>query len=477
MIPHAKHAVRPSKSSVLFLLLAVLTLTAGGSRIEPVFAADDVPSGEPSASDTGTGGHLTLAEALAASLQHFPTVRGARAETEGAEANLDLEQARWVPNLSLRGSANRYQEPTVVYPIHGFGPNEIPPFSHSVFQGGVFLDYTLFDGGGRINRVRQARDHMEATRAAETGSESALLAQVTATYLQTLSRREALAAHDRRLEALRAERDRVLKFEEAGKAARVEKLRVEAALAGAEAERVRMASALAASQRDLTGLTGIRPPRTDANNLAAVALADTAIAPGDTLVARAFASNPGVREAERASAAARSAGGVARSARYPRLQLTGGYQVWSDPDGNSSNEWNVGVALNQTLFTGGEVNARIHEADAAGRRAEEGLRLARISTRRAVLDAADGVREADTRVQSLVAAVTRYEEVARIEALALKAGTGTQTDFLTAEADLLNARASLAEAHRAAIVARVDLARLSGVLDRNWLAQNLESQP
>jgi len=420
-------------------------------------------------------GPLTLDEAVAASLQHFPSVRSARADTVGAEAGVARETSRWIPDLTLRGSGTQYQKPGLVYPIHSFRPEDIPPFNRTLFQGGIYLDYTLFDGGGRTSRIREARDLMEASRASLDGSTSELIAQVAATYLQTLSRRAALQAHDERLDALRAERERVATFEKAGKAARIEMLRVEATLAGAESERVHLAAQLAASERDLTGLTGMPLERTRAENLASISLIDTLLAPDDTLVALAFTRNAEVREAEWSVSAARASAGVARAARLPRLGLTGAYQAWTDPDGNSSLEWNVGVHLEQTLFTGGDVTARIHEADARDRTAQEGLRLARIQTRRTVLNAVDAVREADASVRSLESAVARYEEVARIEALALDAGTGVQTDFLNAEADLLASRADLAEARRNAVVTRVELARLTGALDTEWLSQNLES--
>lgn len=417
---------------------------------------------------------LTVHEAADHALGFFPTVQSARAAVDGAEADRTRERGAWIPDLTLRGKATRNQEPSVVYPIHSFAA--FPPLNRTVLTGGAYLEYTLFDGGGRVNRVREANRAADASRSRLAGSESAIIAQVTAKYLEILSRREALDAHDSRLEALRAERDRILQFRAVGRVARVESLRVEAALSAARAERVQLAGDLALSERDLTGLTGIPRDRTRAANLSGIALGDTALAPPDSLVARAFAANPDVRAGEQTAAAAAAAAGAAKASRFPTLELTGGYQVWSDPDGNSSNEWNAAVQVTQRLFTGGELSGRIRKASAARTRAQEDLRLARISTRRAVLQAADRVREAEARTASLTAAVARYDEVARIEALALRAGTGTQTDFLRAEADLLNARASLAEARRAEITARVELARLTGALTLDWLDDNLETE-
>ncbi|MGQ0562943.1 MAG: TolC family protein, partial [Gemmatimonadota bacterium] len=76
---------------------------------------------------------------------------------------------------------------------------------------------------------------------------------------------------------------------------------------------------------------------------------------------------------------------------------------------------------------------------------------------------------------ALEAAVAQSQEVARIDRLALEAGAGVQSDYLTAEADLLRARAGLSEAHAQELMALVELARITGVLSESWLADNVES--
>jgi len=88
-----------------------------------------------------------------------------------------------------------------------------------------------------------------------------------------------------------------------------------------------------------------------------------------------------------------------------------------------------------------------------------------------------GVAEAHARVASLERAVASFVEVARIEHVALTAGSGTQTDYLRAEADLLSARANLVEARHREIGARVELARVTGALEIDWLNANLEARP
>ncbi len=420
---------------------------------------------------------LTLPEAVRRALEFFPTVRASQAEVDEARAGASEAESAWWPDLKLTGSATRFQKPMAVYPIHAFTPGAFPPFSRDIYSAQLTLGYTLFDGTGRVSRVRGAGRRAEAARAALAGSESELTAQVAAKYLEILSRRETLAAHDRRLDALRSERDRVEKFMAAGRAARVEELRVQAAVASAEAQRVTLAAGLALSERDLSGLTGLPIDSTRAARLTGLALADSVVTPEPEAVQLALARNADVREAERRAAAAGADVSASKSARLPELRLTGSYQAWSDGNGGDSGEWNAGLQLTQPLFTGGEITSRVRKSSARSRGAGEALRLARIQTARAAVQAHDAVIEAHARVRSLTAAEARYGEVARIEKLSLDAGSGIQTDFLSAEADLLTARAALAEARRAEITARVELARITGTLDMNWLTRNLETEP
>ena len=75
----------------------------------------------------------------------------------------------------------------------------------------------------------------------------------------------------------------------------------------------------------------------------------------------------------------------------------------------------------------------------------------------------------------MATAVTQWEEVARIEALALEAGAGEQRDLLRAEAGVFQARAGYALATEEAIAARLRLARSRGVLVREWINEWTES--
>jgi outer membrane protein TolC len=142
---------------------------------------------------------LTLHAAAALALQEFPAIRVAVAETERADAAIDVATAAWYPTVTLAANATRHEEPMLVYPIHGFAPGLVPPFSRSTFQGTLALHYLLLDGGGRIGRGREARAQSQATQADLNATAQETVHRVVFSYLRVLGNQEVLAAHDRRL--------------------------------------------------------------------------------------------------------------------------------------------------------------------------------------------------------------------------------------------------------------------------------------
>lgn len=419
---------------------------------------------------------LRVDEAVRRALEGYPAVAVAAAAGEEARAAIGEARAAWFPSLRLTAAANRYEEPMAVYPIHGFRPGALPPFERTIYQGGLNLNYALFDGGARGARVRQARERAASADAALDAAGQSIAGRVIVSYVDVLSRREILEAHDSRLAALAAETERVAQLLAVGRAAPVERLRVDAAIANADAERVSYASALALAEGDLARLIGAEVAQTRAPELEAVELADTLPDPERTIV-EAIAKSPALALARAQAAAAEAGRRVARGTRLPSIALAGGYNGWSDAKGNDQIEWNAGAHLALPLFTGGAIESGIARSDAVRRGAFEQLRLSELQLRQDVERASTMVAEAHARVRSLRSAVASMTEVARIEKLSLDVGSGTQTDYLSAEADLLAARANLVNARYREILTRVDLARITGQLSLEWLAQNLESRP
>jgi outer membrane protein len=420
---------------------------------------------------------LTLPAAVERALAQFPSVAAARARQQQAQEALGEARAGRGPRGHLTASATQFEKPMVVTPIHGFGPGQFPDFDDTLIQGQLALSYTLFDGGATGARVRAAGSQLGSAGAALGTAEQALAGQVAAAYLTALGEAQVLAAHDTRLGALEAELARARLRLQAGKAPQVEVLRAEAALAGARAQRVSLAAALDNAERDLARLLGVAPEETRAPRLAAAAVANPAPPDREALAQAGIDASPAVAQARAQLAVAEANVNLAQSALRPELRAVANLNDWASSQGQAATEWNAGFQLTVPLFDSGVTRRRIAAAEAARGAAAEQVRLAETQVRQDVDRAAAAAEEAQAQVESLHKAAERFAEVARVQKLLLDNGAGTQTDYLNAEADLLAARASLAEAEQSVVLARVDLARAAGQLTPEWLRQNLETKP
>ena len=416
---------------------------------------------------------LPLPDAVDRALARFPAVEAARARQEEAAAALNEAQAARNPRGRLTGSAIQYEEPMLVTPIHAFSPTLLPDFDETLGQATLTVSYTLFDSGADKARIRTADAQSVAAGAALGSSEQILARRVAAAYLTVLGQQQVLDAHDSRRTALEAELSRVQQRFEVGRAARVEILRAEAALANAEAERVRLSSALDNAERELARLLDTAVEDTRAARLVPVELADPRVPAREELAAEGIASSPTVAQARAQAVAAESQIALARAVARPEVRAVGNYNEWTSSQGEFTGEWNAGFQFVVPLFDGGATRSRIARAEAAHRAAQEQVRVAEVQVREDVDRSAAAVEEAEARIASLTKAAERFAEVVRVQKLMLDEGAGTQTDYLNAEADLLAARASLADARHSAILARVDLARAAGRLTPAWLRETL----
>lgn len=421
-------------------------------------------------------GRLSLSGAVERALAQFPSVEAARAREEEAAAAVGEAQAGRGPRGRVTGSVTQYQEPMLVTPIHAFTPALIPDFDETLGQATLTVSYTLFDSGATAARVRAAEAQRDAAGAGVGSAEQVLARRVAAAFLTAIGQRQVVEAHDQRLEALRAELSRVQLRFEVGRAAQVEVLRAEAAVASAEAERVRLAAALDNSERELARLIAAPVEETRSDRLASVELVAPQTPVREALVEEGIAASPAVAQARTQVLAAEAQIAVERAIVRPDLRAVGNYNEWTSSQGDFTGEWNAGLQVTVPLFDGGVTRSRIAKAEAAHRTAQEQVRLAELQVREDVDRAAAALEEAEARAASLAKAVERSVEVVRVQKLLLDEGAGTQIDYLSAEADLLTARASLADARHAAILARVDLARAAGLLTPDWLRENLTSQ-
>lgn len=449
----------PRRRSVLLAMVL-----AGAAR--PVIAVAQENASSPPVSPA-----LTLSDAVQAALVASPAVRSAGALVDAARADVRDARSAWWPSLVASASVQQYEEPMIVTPIHGLTPDATPPFDETLLQGGATLAYTIFDGGARGARGTVAEGaRAGAELSAEAVSQDVVM-QTARRFLDVQSLRDLSGAHVQRLEALRRELDRVGRMREAGQVAAVDGFRVESAVARAEADLVDILARLEVAEADLGRLIDLPRQSLRQRALAPVEAPAAPLPERTHLLALGSRSNPALLGAERQAEAAAGKARLARSARWPRIEAGGQYASRGGGEGDFQGEWSAMLRLSIPLFTGGATSSRIARADAEHRAAQEHIRIAELDLAHAVDDALASVAAARARVESLTAAVRTASEVARVERLRVETGNTTETDYLDAEAALLEARATLVQARSGEAAAWLKVGRAAGTLTVSWLVE------
>lgn len=435
--------------------LLLLALTAG--LIAPLANRSDL---EAQAAGTATSTRLTLPTALAEAFSFHPSLRAVDARRSSAEQRVsEAASTRW-PSVALQYSVTRFEEPMVTTPIHAFDPARFPGFDETLAQGSLGLRYTVLDWGTRSSSIGAASAGVEVADAGSRLARMRLIESVTGAYLRLAAARSIDAAASARVDALREEVARAERALEAGTAADVERLRAVTALQDALAQRTTTSAAVVRATRDVARLTGLAPDR-----VAGADLDDpTAFDLGGQEPERPADGHPLLEQASGRAEAARAAVSAERATRLPRLDLTGAMLDFGTLSDEHVFEWQVGAQLSWTLFSGGRRRSSVRRAAADLSAAEADIEALALDVQAAQDAARTEIESADARSEALDLAVEQWEELLRIETLALEAGAGTQRALLDAQAGLFNARAGRVQAWADAALSRVRLASARGTL-------------
>ncbi len=195
------------------------------------------------------------------------------------------------------------------------------------------------------------------------------------------------------------------------------------------------------------------------------------------LQGQAVAASPVVEQARRQVDAAEASRALARAAYFPKLDVVGAVQQFREDDLDFATDLNAGFSLVVPIWDGGLTDRRVARAAAQRATAAGSLAQAALDAREAVDRALATLADAESRAAALARAAERLAEVARVQKLLLDVGSGTQVDYLAAEAELAVTRAGAAEARTAALLSRVEIARATGELTPDWLRRTLEAAP
>ena len=163
-------------------------------------------------------------------LEHNISIRRNRISAQSSAEDVKMAKAEWLPALNGSVSQRIVNRPNTNNGTIISGDNITTSQSATSYNGSYGLDanWTLFNGGSRVNGIRQQKLNERIARLAVSESENSIQESLMQLYVQILYADEAVKVNEQTLEVSRATCERGRQLMEAGSLSRADLAQLEA---------------------------------------------------------------------------------------------------------------------------------------------------------------------------------------------------------------------------------------------------------
>ncbi len=389
---------------------------------------------------------LSLRECLSEVIANNPALSAARLGVEASEQATATAKGKYLPRLTLDANYTIRQDPVPFIPAQS--PTIGAHFSDRYASWAVMMTLPLYHGGQLMNNVRLSELRTELAQNTLRLTKNDLIANTINTYYKLIQTHRLKEASLRSLEALQSQLDNSRLMYQLGRIAKVDLLKIEAQFAN---ENQRMLSLREAEKTLSATLRFFMGRKTDGP-------IEDPIRPSDSLEVKAieidFSEALSTAKANRpeylsALAAIKEADlniKGALSKMLPSINGLSGYikQYGMNPKYDEGN-WIAGINLNIPIFDL-PLYSDYRREQIQKRRAYERLKTVEQEITLQIQRAMSSIKEGLIRIEAAEKAVAQAQEAFRIEQEKYKAGAGTMTDLLFAQAAAMTAEANYTQA-------------------------------
>jgi len=406
----------------------------------------------------------TLTGTMAAAYSQNPKLNAARSELAATRQKKQEALAEALPHLSFDASDGQVQQTTHVSAADAsngasnLALNNLPTSTY-----GLTANQALFHGGEIFARYGQAKALITSETYRLASIEAQVIGKAADDFADLLLAQNEFALADDNIAVLKSEVSQTTGRYKAGTATRADLAQSQAALAGAQADRAvaqaDLFRARSAFQRD----TSLEPTTIGGPLMLNLRLSQSR----DDAVSESQGNSPDVLAALFSAKAADQEVAIARSERYPQVNLQGvvEHQEGVNLKGESDDLTGVFIQLHVPIFSGGGVNAEVRSARALADQAYQQVQAARMDASYAARTAWDGREAAQEAIAAYRQEVEVNETALQGVRLGLETGERTEQDVLVAQHLLFTSRQKLEGALHDEFVARLALAAATGHLN------------
>jgi outer membrane protein len=377
---------------------------------------------------------VSLPELTEFALRNNPRTRQAWLAARAAAANVAIEQADLLPQITANYGATR------TLPVSATSGAASPWLTR--WGPSVSLSYVLFDFGARSSQIETAEYRLLAANLAHNRVMQDIVFQVEQAYYQLIGLDALNGANEQSLKNTRTALDAAQRRKESGLATVADVYRVETQVAQAQLNLTRSRGTFDRVRGQLAGAVGL-PVNTTLKVRALEApsqLKEITTSAAD-LLERAKAGRPDLIAAEAQARAARSNASAVARAGLPTIELSGtaGHNIFSNNQ-PTVNNYSVAVNLRIPLFTGFRDTYSVRQAEALAAQAEAARDSLSQQTELEVWQSFYDLQIATRAIDSTVAQIKSAEQSAQAVLARYQSGFGSILDLITAQQDESNAR-------------------------------------
>lgn len=466
--------MKPLRISLLLSALALLSGCAVGPdyqrpdaivaqqwQLAPGWQAGQPRDGELKGAWWEVFGDADLNTLQQKALQDGQTLRMAQARLDQARAQANVANSALFPHVGLQAGASR-DRTSAERPVSNYGAQNASVVQND-FNAGFTVSYEL-DLFGRVRRqVESASAGAEQAQADFENVRLVLTAELAADYFALREADAEMALLEKALQAQKQALAYISDRHQLGAASGLDFHQQEAVTAATQTQLTLLRDQRSRYQNALATLLGVPAPEFSLprkTELAAIPVIPL-LAPTVLLERR-----PDIAAAERAMAVANAQIGVAKSAYYPSLSLSGLYGSEANDIANlfsaPATLWALGVSATQTLFDAGRTRAGVAFSEAGYQQTVASYRQTVLVAMQEVQDGLNGTvtladahtsakRAADSAGAALSLSVDRY-----------KLGAANHLEVVVAEQGYLNYQRQVVQLHGQQLLNAVRLVKALG---------------
>ena len=399
-------------------------------------------------------------------LSHNITIRRDRISAESSEEDLKTSRSALFPTLNASVGQRIVNRPNTTSGTIISGDNITTSQSKTSYNGtyGIDANWTLYNGGKRLNTIRQNELNQRIASLAVAESENSIQESIAQTYVQILYAAEAVKVNEATLQTSQAQYERGKQLHEAGSLSKADLAQLEAQVSN---DRYQVVTAEATLQdyrlqlKQLLELDGEQEMELYLPQLGD----DAALAPlpakADVFRA-ALALRPEIESSKLSVDAADLDIKIARSGYIPSISLSAGIGS-TNANGNDytfteqiKQNWNnsLGVTLSIPLFDGRQTKSAIRKAKLQKQSSQLDLMDRQKELYRTIETLWLDARSAQQQYEAARAQVQSTETSFALVSEQFDLGMKNTVELLTEKNNLLMARQQLLQAKYMAILNR-----------------------